>query len=81
MSILLMLIGIPFLIIHYYNGGTFDELVPLASIVFLVWMLDVAVNLHAIARPIRAISDAHKFLDRAKHDIDMAKKDIKDGRQ
>lgn len=81
MSILLMLIGIPFLIIHYYNGGTFDELVPLASIVFLVWMLDVAVNLHTIARPIRAISDAHKFLDRAKHDIDMAKKDIKDGRQ
>lgn len=80
MSILLMLVGIPFLIIHYYNGGTFDELVPLASIVFLVWMLDIAVNLHTIARPIRAIQEANKLLERAKHDIDRAKKDINDGR-
>lgn len=80
MSILLMLVGIPFLIIHYYNGGTFDELATLASIVFLVWMLDIAVNLHTIARPIREIQEANKFLERAKHDIDRAKKDINDGR-
>lgn len=60
MSLILMIIGLPFLVIHYYNGRTFDEIVPLASIVALIWMIDVVVSLNIISKPIRYLEALQK---------------------
>jgi hypothetical protein len=65
MSLILMIIGLPFLAIHYYNGRTFEEIVPLASIVVLVWMIDVMVNLSLITRPIKYFDKAQKGRNRS----------------
>lgn len=56
MSLVLMLIGIPFLLIHYYNGRGFDEIIPIASIVVLVWMIDIIVNINVMSRAIRGVN-------------------------
>jgi hypothetical protein len=65
MSVIVLMVSIAFLGIHYYNGGTFDEVVPFVSIIVLLWMLDVIVHLHIISRPLRAIAGHSKNLDRA----------------
>lgn len=47
---IVLLVFIVISCIHYFNGGTPDDLLKVGSIVFLLWMLDVLVNLHIIAR-------------------------------
>lgn len=60
MSIILMLVAIAFAGIHFFNGGTFDELVPLGTMLVLFWMLDVMMHIHIIATPFLTVRKAAK---------------------
>lgn len=58
MVIIALLISMVLCVIHYYNGGTFEDLVKVGSLVVLLWMLDILVHLHIIARPIKEMNKA-----------------------
>lgn len=66
MIVFALLVAAGVFIIHYWNGGTLEQLLPLTSIIVLFWMADMLTHLHIMSLPtrrqIKAIKKSSEFL-------------------